>query len=155
VFRKLLILALCTPVALAAQASGSSGAPEPSAPTTPFEHIVDKLGLDVKTQVPEAEKLFNAQARLGASIGVEMVNLRKKMLDLEFAEKTADVAPVLESYTAAAAKMTGLEADTFVKLMAILKPNQQGKVAKAFPYMAGFFKPQPPRGRGPRRGGVE
>jgi hypothetical protein len=39
--------------------------------------------------------------------------------------------------------------------MPMLKANQQSKVAKAFPYMAGIFKPGASRGRGSRRGGVE
>ena len=84
-------------------------------------------------------------------VGVQMLQLRQKLLNDELAGDSADAKSVLDAYTAAAAKMSHIEADAFSKVYALLKPNQQSKAPQAFARMAGFFQATP--GRGGRGGG--
>src|ERR1039458_2453586 len=50
-----------------------------------------------------------------------------------------DMQKLLAEYTKVNATMTGIEAETFGKLYALLKPNQQSKAPQAFELMAGMF----------------
>ena len=118
---------------------------------TPFEEFADRLKLDQKTQVPAVLELFNAAASGAAPIGVELLQLRQKLLNLELQGQTAEMKPVLEAITVASAKMSRIEATTFAKVYALLKPNQQSRAPQAFAQMAGFFQ-STPSGRGGRGG---
>jgi hypothetical protein len=46
---------------------------------------------------------------------------------------------LLGQYTTVNAAMTGIEAEAFGKLYALLKPNQQAKAPQTFELMAGMF----------------
>ena len=116
---------------------------------TPFEQFADKLNLDEKTQVPQASQIFKAAADEAAPVAVQMLQLRQALLNADL--QSADVKSVLDQYTGAAAKMSRIEADSFAKVYALLKPNQQSKAAQAFVLMAGFFQSGPVSSRG-RRG---
>ena len=50
-----------------------------------------------------------------------------------------EVKKLLGEYAAVSATMTGIEAEAFGKLYALLKPNQQSKAPQAFELMAGMF----------------
>ena len=118
---------------------------------TPFEEFADRLKLDQKTQAPQAAEILNAAAAEAGPVGVQMLQLRQKLLNDDLAGDSADAKSVLDAYTAAAAKMSHIEADAFAKVYALLKPNQQSKAPQAFARMAGFFQATP--GRGGRGGG--
>ena len=122
---------------------------------TRFEEFTGKLKLDDKTQVPAAREIFTAAAKDAAPVGVEMLQLRQRLLNLSLTGKPEDLPAVQDAYATAAAKMAGIEAAAFVKIYATLKPNQQSNAAQAFAIMAGFFQAPAPAagGRGQRRGG--
>ncbi len=63
-----------------------------------------------------------------------------------------DLKKMLGEYTAVSATMTGFEADSFAKLYALLKPNQQSKAPQAFELMAGMFSGGGMSGGGGGRG---
>ena len=69
------------------------------------------------------------------------------------------IKKLLDEYALVSAQMTGIEADAFAKVYAILKPNQQAKAAQAFELMGGMFMGGAGggggmgRGRGNRGGG--
>jgi hypothetical protein len=122
----------------------------------PGEKLIDKLKLDGKTQAPEVRLLLMDASREAAPLGQKMLELRQKLINLELQKKTDEIASAVEDYTAAAAEMAAIEARTFAKIYAILKPNQQANASQAFAIMAGIFQPAPPRGgggRGGQRGG--
>ena len=63
-----------------------------------------------------------------------------------------DLKKLMGEYTTVSATMTGIEAEAFGKIYAMLKPNQQAKAPQAFELMAGMFAGGPGGGR-PRRPG--
>jgi len=63
-----------------------------------------------------------------------------------------DLKNFMSEYTKVSAVMTGIEAEAFGKLYAILKPNQQAKAPQAFELMAGMFSGGMPGGGGRSRG---
>jgi hypothetical protein len=143
-------------VTLAAQGGGGVEAAvmggESARAMTPFEEFADRLKLDQKTQVPAVAELFNAAAANAAPFGVELLQLRQKLLNLELAGQTAETKPVLDAIAVASARMSRIEATTFAKIYALLKPNQQSRAPQAFAQMAGFFQATPSAGRGGRGG---
>jgi hypothetical protein len=148
--RVLLIVTLGTAL-LSAQGGGGGAATGQAAV---LEEFADRLDLDMKTQITPVEKILTDGARAAAPVGQEMIQLRRRLLELELAGKTDDLKPVVNAYTSAAAKMTGIETDTFAKVYDLLKPNQKSKAPKAFELMAGLLQPPPPR-TGRVRGGGE
>ena len=133
-----------------------SGAPpiEGIRALTPFEEFTGRLKLDEKTQVPAAREIFLAAAREAGPVGVEMLQLRQKLLNVELGN-AQDAKVVEDAYTAAATKMIGIETAAFAKVYATLKPNQQSNAAQAFTLIAGIFQSPAPGagGRGQRGGG--
>ncbi len=63
-----------------------------------------------------------------------------------------DLKNFMSEYTKVSAVMTGIEAEAFGKLYAILKPNQQAKAPQAFELVAGMFSGGTPGGGGGGRG---
>jgi hypothetical protein len=121
----------------------------------PGEKLIDKLKLDGKTQAPEVRLLLMDASREAAPIGQKLLELRQSLINLELQKKTDEVTKAVEAYTTAAADMAAIEARTFAKIYAMLKPNQQANAPQAFVIMAGMFQPSPARGGGGRatRGG--
>jgi hypothetical protein len=118
---------------------------------TPFEEIAGKFKLDEKTQVPAAIEIFNAAATEAGPVGVQILQIRQRILNGHLTGTPADVKAATDEYVAAQAKMSAIEANTFAKVYALLKPNQQKEADKAFVLMAGFFqRGAAPSGRGGR-----
>jgi hypothetical protein len=113
---------------------------------TPFERFADRLRLDQKEQVPQAIEIFNAGAAEARPVGVELLQLRQRILNIYLSDQPAELQPAMEAYTAAATKMAAIEAATFAKVFAILKPNQHSRAPQAFELMAGFYQAGPARG---------
>jgi hypothetical protein len=127
-------------------------------PRTPYQQFAERLKLDAKTQVPAVEQILADAGRDAAPVAQQMLQLRQQLVNLALANQSDATKPVIDAYTAAAAKMTGIEASAFAKVYAILKPNQQANAAQAFTIMGGMFQPAAPRGgasrgSGPRGGG--
>jgi len=158
--RAKLLLALIMATTVVAEqgrdAGGSGAPPMQSGPLTPFEEFVNRLKLDEKVQAPAAAQIFTDAARDAQAVGQEMMQLRQRLVGAELAGNAADVKPIQDLYTAAAAKMTGIEAQAFGKIYATLKPNQQSKAPQAFAVIGGVFMPTSGgNSRGGRRGGGE
>jgi hypothetical protein len=122
---------------------------------TKFEQFTNRLKLDKATQVPLVSPILQEAATAGATVGQEMTTLQTQLANALLANKTdAEIKPILDAYTAAAATMTGIETKAFGKIYAMLKPNQQSNAAPAFDMMAGWFQPPPAAaGRGGARAG--
>ena len=122
---------------------------------TRFEQFTNRLRLD-REKVTAVTPILEAAAREGAPVGVEMATLQTQLANAILADKTeAELRPILDAYTAAAATMVGIEAKAFGQIYAMLPPNQKGNASQAFEIMAGWFQPPPGAagGRGGRAGG--
>ncbi len=117
---------------------------------TPFEEFVDRLRLDVKTQLPLVEARMNAGAKGAAPMASEMLQVRQQLLNLELSNNTADKPQALASYHAVAARMAATEAAAFAEVYAVLRPNQHSRAPAAFDRMGGFFIPVTSAGRAGR-----
>lgn len=112
-----------------------------------------KLKLDDKTQIPAVETIFTDAARAAAPVSQAIGKARQQILDAQLSGKADDLAAANAAYSAAAAKMTAIEAETFSRVFALLKPNQQAKTKDVFPLMAGLFITQARPSRTNRVGG--
>jgi len=110
--------------------------------------LADKLKLK-NDQKSEVEKiLMQANERAGAIRG-QLQQQRAAIAQAMMNKATeGDLKKMYADYSAVSAQMTGIEADAFGKIYAILKPNQQGKAAQAFEMMAGMFLGQTGGGGG-------
>ena len=128
---------------------------ERAQPRTVYQQFADRLKLDAKTQVPAVQQILSDASKEAAPVGQQMLQLRQQLVNLALANKAEEMKPVVDAYTVAAARMTGIEARVFAKVYATLKPSQQSNAPQAFAIMAGMFQPAAPRGGGPRgqRGG--
>lgn len=140
----------------AGEAGGSLRAP------TRFEQFIGKLKMDSKTQAPLVTAMLQDVAKEASPVGGQMTQLQNQLLNALLLHKSeAELKPILDAHTEAAARMTGLEAKTFSQIYAMLKPNQQSGAVQAFDLMAGWLQPPPPSGGrqhgagGRGRGGVQ
>jgi hypothetical protein len=155
---KVLLVMVCATVVVAGQGRGGGGDQSGSDTTmsaralTPFEQFAGKLKIDLKTQAPTVEQIFAAGAKEAEPVAQQLIQLRQRLVNAELNGKADDVKPALDAYTAAAARMAGIEADVFAKVVASLTPAQQARPAdgfeQAFAIMAGFFQQATPRGGG-------
>jgi hypothetical protein len=135
-------------------AGGGSGGGSVRAATR-FEQFMSRLKLDNKTQGPQVSAILQEASAQAAPVGQQMVALQNQLVAAILANKTeAELKPIVDGYTDAAAKMTGIETAAFAKIYAMLKPNQQGNAVPAFAMMAGWLQPAPASARGGGRGGA-
>jgi hypothetical protein len=119
----------------------------------PGEKLIDRLKLDAKTQAPDVRLLLMDASREAAAPGQKMLELRQRLVNLAIQNKSDEMVSAVAAYEAAATERATVEARTFAKIYAILKPNQQANAPDAFAVMAGMFQPSPARAGGGRRGG--
>lgn len=154
--RFLLVMLLASPfVPGQSRGGGGSGAPPmQTRDPAPLDDFVDRLRLD-EQQVTQVQRILQGAANEAGPVSAEMIKLRQQMLTIETSGKTDELPGVLEAYTKAAARMTGIEIKAFGTLKTVLKPGQLSKVADGFVVIAGVFNPATPRAGGPgaRRGG--
>ena len=141
-FPKVLISVFAAATVLSAQ--GGSMPPPSNGPQTLFEQFGHRLDLDRRTQFPEAEKLFTDASRLATPIAQQMQQLRVRLVNAEIDKNDAEIKAILPEYRTAAARMADLEAQTFAKVYALLRPNQVNHATEAFAMVAGVFIPPPP-----------
>jgi hypothetical protein len=119
------------------------------------EMLLDKLKLN-KDQKEEAAKILSA-AMEKAAPARDMLTKGRVVIANAITGKASeeDIKKLWGQYTAVNATMTGIEAEAFSKLYALLKPNQQSKAPQAFELMAGMFagSGMPGGGAGRGRGG--
>ena len=115
--------------------------------------LADKLRLK-SDQKSEVEKILSAAAEKAGPVRDELTQARRAVAEAMLNKAgDDDIKKVLDNYAAVSAHMTGLEADAFGKIYALLKPNQQGKAAQAFELMAGMFSGGAGGGMGRRGNG--
>jgi hypothetical protein len=138
--------------------AGGEGAGTLRAPNR-FEQFISKLKMDSKTQAPQVSALLQEVAKEANPVAAQMSQLQNQLLNAFLQSKPdVEIAPLLDAYTDAAARMTGLEAKVFGQIHAMLKPNQVGGSVQAFDLMAGWLQPPPPsagRRGGGGRGGTQ
>lgn len=115
--------------------------------------LFDKLKLN-KEQKEQATQILAAAMEKAAPTRDLLTKGRVVIANAITGKATDDeVKKMLGEYAAVSATMTGIEADTFAKLYALLKPNQQAKAPQAFELMAGMFAGGGMQGGGRGRGG--
>jgi hypothetical protein len=119
----------------------------------PGEKMIDRLKLDDKTQAPEVRLLLMDASRDAMPVAQKLLDIRVRLGNLAIQNKIDEMPPATEAYATVAAEMAAIEARTFAKIYAMLKPNQQANAPLAFAMMAGIFQPPPGRGRAPRGNG--
>jgi hypothetical protein len=135
---------------------GNDSGPGRATTLTPIQEFARRLKLDAATQGPAVNEILREASLAAAPVGREMLLIRQTLVNAELAGDDDEKRTALDAYTAAAAKMVGLEATAFAKIYAMLKPNQQTNAAHAFAFLAGIFQPAAPTagGRGAGRGGA-
>ena len=119
------------------------------------EMLLDKLKLN-KDQKEEATKILSAAMEKAAPARDQLTKGRVVIANAITGKASEeDLKKLLGEYTNVSATMTGIEAEAFGKLYALLKPNQQSKAPQAFELMAGMFAGggMPGGGAGRGRGG--
>jgi len=119
------------------------------------EMLLDKLKLN-KDQKEEATKILSAAMEKAAPARDQLTKGRVVIANAITGKASeADLKKLLGGYTNVSATMTGIEAEAFGKLYALLQPNQQSKAPQAFELMAGMFAGggMPGGGAGRDRGG--
>lgn len=116
--------------------------------------LFDKLKLN-KEQKDQASQILSAAMEKAAPTR-DLLNKGRIVIANAITGKAGEdeVKKMLGEYAAVSATMTGIEADAFAKLYALLKPNQQSKAPQAFELLAGMFASGGMQGGGGRgRGG--
>jgi hypothetical protein len=116
------------------------GAPRPQQQSK-LDQIADKLKLN-KEQKDEAGNILNAALEAAGTLGQKIGNGRRMIADAMVNGKDSgdDYTKLLGAYTAVLAQMDNLEATTYGKIYALLKPNQQKNAEPVFTeVMAGMF----------------
>ena len=119
------------------------------------EMLLDKLKLN-KDQKEEATKILSAAMEKAAPARDQLTKGRVLIANAITGKASEeDLKKLLGEYTKVGVTMTGIEAEAFGKLYALLKPNQQSKAPQAFELMAGMFAGggMPGGGAGRGRGG--
>jgi hypothetical protein len=101
--------------------------------------LLDKLKLN-KEQKEEATKILAAAMEKAAPAREQLLKGRMAIANSITGKASEDdLKKLLGLYTTVNATMTGIEAEAFGKLYALLKPNQQSKAPQAFELMTGMF----------------
>ncbi|HTS64391.1 MAG TPA: hypothetical protein VMH28_20350 [Candidatus Acidoferrales bacterium] len=123
---------------------------------TKLEIFADKLKLK-SDQKGEVERILSAAGEKAGPVRDQLNEARKAVANAILSKAgDDDMKKVLADYATVSAQMTGIEADAFAKIYALLKPNQQSKAVPAFELLAGVFTGGgggAGRGRGNRGGG--
>jgi hypothetical protein len=115
--------------------------------------LFDKLKLN-KEQKEQATQILSAAMEKAAPTR-DMLTKRRIAIANGITGKVGeeDLKTMLGEYAGVSATMTGIEADVFAKLYALLKPNQRSKAPQAFELLAGMFDGGGMQGGGRGRGG--
>ena len=105
---------------------------------TKEEVLLEKLKLN-KDQKEEAMKILSAAKEKAAPVRDQLTKGRQVIVSVMLEKREEDVKKLMGDYAIVSAQMTGIEAEAFGKIYALLKPNQQSKAPQAFELMAGMF----------------
>jgi hypothetical protein len=105
-----------------------------------FDTFSEKLKLS-KDQKEEISTLFDEAQKSAAPMREQLMTGRQVMAQAMIGKKSDDeINKYVQMYAQVAAQMTAIEAKTFTKVCAMLKPNQQKNAPQAFELMAGIFQ---------------
>ena len=116
---------------------------------TKEELLLEKLKLN-KDQKEEAMKILSAAREKAAPVRDQLTKGRQVVVSVMLEKREEDVKKLMGDYAIVSAQMTGIEAEAFAKIYALLKPNQQSKAPQAFELMAGMFSGGGMQGGGSR-----
>ena len=118
------------------------------------EMLFEKLKLN-KDQKEAAQAILSAASEKAAPTRDLLSKGRQVIAGAMLGKATEDdIKTLMGEYATLSATMTGIEAEAFGKIYALLKPNQQPKAPQAFDLMAGMFAGGGmPGGAGRGRGG--
>jgi hypothetical protein len=122
-----------------------------NSPRTIPQQFASKLKLD-STQRAAVDPILAASATEAVPSAQQMLQVRQRLLNAARASRPDDVKAAQDAYADAAARVADIEAATFAKIYAVLKPNQQKDAPQAFALIAGLFSNLQPGG-GAARGG--
>jgi hypothetical protein len=106
---------------------------------TRAEMLFDKLKLS-KEQREEAAKILSTAMEKAAPTRDRLIKGRIAIANAITGKASdADLKALMDEYTAVNATVTGIEAEAFGKLYALLNPNQQSKAPQTFELMTGMF----------------
>jgi hypothetical protein len=156
---KLLLTAILTATPAFAQRGGGGGGggdemgatgmpmPRPQ-PVSKAAMFADRLKLD-KDQKEKAQVILTDALKEINQVQPQLAKMRAQIAELILRNVSQDeVNKLVESYSANAAQVTGIEAKAFGKICALLKPDQQSKAASAFDLLAAALDPPGSAGRG-------
>jgi len=151
-FEKLLLMALLAATIASAQRGGGGGGGRNGGMgegmgssmmerrQSKLELFADKLKLS-REQREETNSALAAAMEESAQTRADLDRARVDYASALIDGKSADeVKKISDDYTSAAARMTAIEAKTFSKVYASLKPNQQSKAGQAFEVLAEAFE---------------
>jgi hypothetical protein len=103
------------------------------------EMLFEKLKLN-KDQKEAAQTILSAATEKAAPTR-DLLNKGRQVIANALLGKASedDIKKLMGEYATVGATMTGIEAEAFGKIYALLKPNQQSKAPQAFELMAGMF----------------
>lgn len=117
----------------------TGGNMQPARRQTRMEMFADKLKLK-GDQKSDVERILSAAAEKASPVRDQLNEARKAVANAILSKASDDdIKKALADYASVSAQMTGIEADAFGKIYALLKPNQQSKAAQAFELLAGVF----------------
>lgn len=101
--------------------------------------LFDKLKLN-KDQREEATKILSAAMEKAAPVREQLSKGRMIIANAITGKASEEgIKNLMGQYTSVSATMTGIEAEAFGKLYALLKPNQQAKAPQTFELVAEVF----------------
>jgi hypothetical protein len=117
-----------------------------------MQQFSDKLKLN-KEQIEEVNSILRASLDKAGPLSAQLENSRAEIAGAIIGGKSPDdITKLMDAHTALEAQMDTIEAETFAKIYAMLKPNQQSKAGQAFELMAGVFDRAAVQAGGGRRG---
>jgi hypothetical protein len=116
-----------------------------------FDIFADKLKLN-KDQKAEAQSLISEAYKEAEPLQQALLQARKSLAGSLIAGQSADqIAPLTGKYAEAEAQLAAVEARTFAKIVALMKPKDQPKAGPSFELLAEIFG-QSAGGRSRREG---
>lgn len=118
-----------------------------------FDQFVDKMKLN-GDQRNQARAIIMDAAKETGPLQEQLMKVRESLAGAYIAGNSQQADQALAQYTPLVAQLAGIEAKSFAKICALLKPNQQAKAGPAFELLFEVYEPVPNQnqGRGGRRG---
>jgi len=148
---KLLSAALLAAALASAQRGGAGrgvdedtggGRSMPSRRPSKLDQLADKLKLNAD-QKAEARTIIMDAGRETGPLQQQLTQARQNLAGALIAGNSEQAGQALAQYTPLAAQLAAVEAKSFAKICAMLKPGQQAKAGPAFTILAGIYEPAP------------